>query len=342
MIRVDRRRFLGAVGTAAALVGTTGAVAAAQSETSGGGGSGNGSGSESENGGGSALATVVDFDPANLPESVTFGADGNLYFSLPASGPGVAGVRALPAARTDESGLDIGATDPVATLPASPVGITLSPGGDALYAAAARGEEDTTGAYRICPTDRPTVQLGSFGPFPNDPVVDPSFDRLLVTESFAGAVYAVSLDGSGAAVWLDDPLLAAPGEDGFGANGIAMRDGDVYVANTARGAVVRVPVGPDGAAGAPEVYAEDERLVGADGIEFRGSTLYVAVNGQNAIRRIASPDSIETVVEGGVLDFPSDVAFGGAGGSDLFVANFASSSPTTGPGPRVLRADDGS
>ena len=312
------------MGAVATLVGTNGAVAAAQSQTT----------NEDD----TDLTTVVDFDPANLPESLTFAADGDLYFSLPASGSDVANVRVLPAARTDESGLTIAATDPVETLPASPIGVTLSPDGDALYAAVARGEEGVSGAYRICLTGRPTTQLASFGPFPNDPVVDPPNHRLLVTESFTGKVYAVPFDGSGASVWLDHPLLDAPNENGFGANGIAMRGRDVYVANSSRGAIVRVPVGPQGAAGTPEVYVEDERLVGADGIEFRGRTLYVAVNGQNAVRRVDRRGTIETVAEGGVLDFPSDVAFDDEDDDgDLFIANFATTSPTDGGGPRLLR-----
>ena len=306
---------------AATLAGTTGAVAAQTTDE-----------------GGADLTTVVDFEPANLPESLTFDSGGDLYFSLPASGSDVANVRSLPAARTDESGLTVEATEAVETLPGSPIGITLSPDGDALYAAVARGDDGTTGAYRVCLTGRPTVQVGSFGPFPNDPVVDPPNDRLLVTESFTGAVYAVPLDGGGASVWLDHPLLDPVSENGFGANGIAMRGREVYVANSSRGAVVRVPVGPRGEAGTPEVYAEDDRLVGADGIEFRGRTLYVAVNGQNAIRRVDRRGTVETVAEGGVLDFPSDVAFDGEDDDgDLFVANFATTSPTDGGGPRLLR-----
>ena len=320
MPKANRRQFLRGVGAVATLTGTGGAVAAAQSGEGDGG-----------------LTTVVDFDPANLPESLTFAADGDLYFSLPATGDDVANVRVLPAARTGESGLTVEATDAVETLPASPIGVTLAPDGDALYAAVARGDGGTSGAYRVCLTGRPTVQLGSFGPFPNDPVVDPPCHRLLVTESFTGRVYAVPLDGSGAAVWVDDPLLGPASEDGFGANGIARRDRDVYVANSSRGSVVRVPIEPGGAAGTPEVYAESEQLVGTDGITFRGSTLYAAVNAQNAIRRVGTDGSVETVVEGGVLDFPSDVAFDGAGDGDLFVANFATTSPTTGGGPRILR-----
>ena len=75
----------------------------------------------------------------------------------------------------------------------------------------------------------------------------------------------------------------------------------------------RVPIQPDGSAGAPEVFASSPALVAADGMAFdvHGS-LYVAVNAQNTIVRV-SPDGtsitpVATVADG--LDFPAAVAFG--------------------------------
>jgi sugar lactone lactonase YvrE len=323
-----RRTFLGAVGAVAVTAGLSESTAAERLTAMA-------VGSTSE------ITTVVDFDPANLPESIAFSPDDDLYFSLPTSAEGVANVRGLPAARTGESGLPIEATEPVETLPGNPIGVTLAPDGDALYAAVAHGEIDVSGAYRVCLTDQPMKQLGAFGPFPNDPVVDIPNDRLLVTESFTGSVYAVPLDGGDPTVWFDDPLLDPASENGFGANGITLRGRDLYIANSSTGSIVRVPIGSQGAAGPPEVYIEAEQLVGADGIRFRGRALYAAINAQNAIRRIGPDGEIETVVEGGVLDFPSDVAFGGgrSGADDLFIANFAAASPDTGGGPRILRRD---
>jgi hypothetical protein len=76
----------------------------------------------------------------------------------------------------------------------------------------------------------------------------------------------------------------------------------------------------------------------ADVRERGDEQLYVAVNGQNAIRRVSPSKEVTTIAEGGVLDFPSDVIFGSdATEEDLFVANFAVSSPEDGGGPRLLR-----
>lgn len=89
----------------------------------------------------------------------------------------------------------------------------------------------------------------------------PDGDRLLVTESFGGAVYEVPIGGGAATTWVQDDLLDT---DSFGANGITRIDDDVYVAVTRAsggdddvGRVVRVPVAADGSAGTPETFPSE-------------------------------------------------------------------------------------
>lgn len=292
-----------------------------------------------------SVQTVVDFEPASLPENLAVAENGDVYLSFRQTDGDAAGLRRLPAAKTEETGLTIEATEAVATLPAGGAGVVLDPDEEHLYVNV--NGEDVTGIYRV-PVEggdpRAVVSREDFAEldeFPSenafltDLLVEE--DRILVNETFGGTTFEVSLEDSSVSVWLDDPLLDAAGDE-FAANGIAVLDGDLLIANTSKGLVARVPVGEDGSAGTPEVFVEDESLVGADGIALRGPQLYVAVNGQNAIRRVTPSGQIRTVVEGGVLDFPADVVLGRADQhGDLFVANFAIPSPDDGGGPRLLR-----
>jgi sugar lactone lactonase YvrE len=308
------------------------------------------------------LRTVVDFEPASLPENLAVNEDGDVYLGFrQVAGDAVASVRVLPAARTTETDLTIEATEEVAELPAGGGGVTFAPDGEALYAVA--NGEDTNAVYRI-PAEGgdPTVvasreEFTDLDAFSTDSAfladVFVEEDRLLVTDSFGGTIFEIDLDddgkkdkgasgedgeeGSGVSVWSNDPLFDAEGNS-FAANGVAELDGDLLVANSTKGLVARVPIEDDGEAGSPETYIEDEALGGADGITVRDEQLYVAVNGQNAVRRVSPSKEITTIAEGDVLDFPSDVIFGSdATEEDLFVANFAVSSPEDGGGPRLLR-----
>jgi hypothetical protein len=55
---------------------------------------------------------------------------------------------------------------------------------------------------------------------------------------------------------------------GVGANGLAFWRGDLYVANTDRGRIVRIPIDVDGSAGVPATFVEDAAIAFADGIAF--------------------------------------------------------------------------
>src|SRR5438876_9762626 len=114
---------------------------------------------------------------------------------------------------------------------------------------------------------------------------------LYVSDSFAGAIYAVSPDGGGKTLWKADPLLAPAGNPPFGANGVAFdrTQSHLYVANTSTDQILRIGVNADGSAGAITIFADGAALNaangttgaldGADGIQFDVSgSLYVGAN----------------------------------------------------------------
>lgn len=309
--RVDRRRrtVLRAIGVTAALPAIAGVAAA------------------------KPVRTVVDFDPPDLPENLAVDDEGNVFMSMAATRE----LRKLPAGTTRKTGLGIDDTELIATVGSSGFLLGVEAAGDGtLYTVTTDLDPTATesAVWSVSPGGS-TTQLASLpvDAFPNGVVIDADRNRLLVSDSFRGEVWAVALGGSSAITWLDDSLLDPSGF--VGANGLAVSEDVLYVANLDAGRIVRIPIESDGSAGAATVFVEDASLVGADGITFHDrSTLYVAVNAQNAIRRVNGAGKVKTVVSGGPLDFPADVAFDTRGRGRLFVANFAFGS--TSPNPALL------
>jgi sugar lactone lactonase YvrE len=174
--------------------------------------------------------------------------------------------------------------------------------------------------------------------------------NLYVTDSQLGAIYRIPPRGS-AQLWLQHPLLEGlnqiPGFPPVGANGIAYWHGSLYVANTEKGLLVRVPILKGGAAGEPQVIADGPELYGLDGIalDVHGN-IYGALVLQNQLVKIDPVDGEVTVIltasEG--LDMPASLAFGTGKGDreTVFFTNFSllGTNPT-GIGPAILKVDVG-
>lgn len=281
------------------------------------------------------VRTVVDFDPPDQPENLAIDADGNVFMSMPFTGE----IRKLPAGLVTETGLDEDDTELVATITDDGplvLGIEVDKSGT-IFAASTNFDPGAPSAIWSIDDTGAKMKLATLpnDAFPNGVLIDAKRERLLISDSFRGEVWAVDLDSGDKATWLDDPLLD-PG--GFvGANGLALSREVLYVANLDFGRIVQAPIEDDGSAGPTTVLVEDSSLVGADGITFHNpSMLYVAVNAQDAIRRVNGKGKIKTVVSGQPLDAPSDVAFHTVGRGRLFVTNFALESAPEAANPALL------
>ena len=283
--------------------------------------------------------TVFSFDPneGEFPENITVDKRGNKYLSMPPRGE----IRKIDADNQTQSTL--------ATLDPGELGVLglqVDPQG-VLYACLVSFDPNTHGIWRIS-RDGTTDLFAALDPesFPNDIAL--AGHSLLVTDSIGGQILRVTNGGTDE--WLDDELLDGDGsfDLGFpvGANGIAAaKDGTIYVANTEKGRIVRVPVNTDDSAGTPTTFVEGPDLIGADGIAFdTREHLYVALVSQNKLVRIAPDGSIETLAdENDELDAPSDVAFGTTRGEqkDVFITNFAFPEFSAEPDPTLMKLDVG-
>lgn len=141
----------------------------------------------------------------------------------------------------------------------------------------------------------------------------------------------------------------------IGANGIAYYHSNLYVSNTAKGTVLRVPIGPDGDLGQIELWATLEEVPGSplppalptimgDGLalDVHGN-IYVAVLTRSAIVRINLSDKSQEVVAAipsTPFDFPASLVFGTGMGerTSLFVTNLGNGGWA---GPSLMKIDAG-
>ncbi len=236
-------------------------------------------------------------------------------------------------------------------------GLMVDARGD-LYIAVAAGAG--RGVYRMDSRGRLNLLPGSNQIFFANGLAFDDVGNLYVTESVSlvsftpggipsgpGSIWRIPRGGE-AELCLRHPLLQGTGGLGqpvfYGANGIAYYHGNLYVTNTEKGTIVRIPVWPDGSVGAPELWtalakvpespAADMFPAAGDGLALDVfGNLYVVMLSHSAIVRINLADkSQETVAVARVpttlplnapLDVPASIFFGTGKGerTNIFVTN---------------------
>ncbi|OIJ68524.1 SMP-30/gluconolactonase/LRE family protein [Streptomyces mangrovisoli] len=211
------------------------------------------------------------------------------------------------------------ATLPTVTNPATPVigsaiatGIARAHDGT-LYVGYATGTR-ATGIWRIAPGGGRPRQIAELPPngLPNGLVLDERRHVLYAADSALGMVWRIPQRGGTPTAWARatalDPLPAPPAS-GFGANGIKLHGDAVWVSNTDRGTLLRIPVRDDGSAGRIET-----RATGLDGIDDfafpgHGENVLAALNPSSRLA-LVRPDGSHTIVLTGDdgLSNPTSVA----------------------------------
>lgn len=302
---------------------------------------------------------VAEFDGVGeLPEGVDVDSSGNLYVTL---GPPFF---AVGAGLFDSYGAVVkirpdGTRQKLLESPTgpAPAGIVVDGAGRVVFARPDPGGPDG-GLYALLDGQEHRIP-GTGGMVVPNGLALARDASIFATDSILGHIVRVPADArttspsAQAEVWLAHELLRGcdAGDNAVGANGIAFHRRDVYVANTSRGALLRVPVARDGSPGRPRLVAGDPScdpagLSGLDGVavDARGR-VYAAVVLQDKLVRIDPRTGSWTELltgEDGLWN-PASIAFGTAGPTrdKLFISNYAVLGPDRGFGPAVLAYDTG-
>jgi sugar lactone lactonase YvrE len=295
---------------------------------------------------------VIFFDAAKgeLPEGVAIDKPGNIYVSL---GPPFfvgGGYGAILRISPDGTVTTVLAEYPAGPAPA---GLVVNPPGNVYFAVPDPGGANG-GVYRIAGDGDAERLPGTENMIvPNGLALDKQ-GNLFASDSALGAIWRIPSGGSvPAEIWLEHELIAGCTAQDLGANGIAFWKGNLFVANTSRGALVHIPVMTDGSPGEPSVVAgnldcEAEGLFGMDGIalDVHGN-VYALLVLQNKLVRIDPTDGSTTLLldEDDGLWNASSLAFGTGKGDreKIFIANYAvlPPEPANSLGPAVLKFDVG-
>jgi len=284
---------------------------------------------------------------AGEPSGVTVDKPGNVYVSVRELRAGV--LHGIIWKYTPEGKQSFFADLGAATI----YGLYAAPNGDVYAGMAVPGTD--TGVYRVDRKGSIVLLPGSKKiVFPNGFTRD-EWGNLYVTESFSfsapgvprgpGGIWRIPPGGE-AKVWARDALLTGIGfgtNPPIGANGIAYYQGALYVTNSDKHLVLRIPVAEDGSAGPVEMWKElgevDESPkagtlpIMPDGLvlDVHGN-LYMTVLTRNAVIRVMAASreqdtvaALDSLGQAPSADFdtPASLAFGTGAGEqqNLFVTN---------------------
>jgi len=167
-----------------------------------------------------------------------------------------------------------------------------------LYVNYATGTSKT-GIWRIAPDGSKPQQIAKLpaNGLPNGLALDEHRGVLYAADSVRGIVWRVPMAGGERTAWATGTALTpVPSGTGFGANGIKVHDDAVWVSNTDRGTLLRIPVRRNGSAG--PIGTRASGLGGIDDFAFtshHGDTVLAAVNGTNQVV-VIRPDGTHSVV----------------------------------------------
>ncbi|MFG2900312.1 hypothetical protein ACGFZH_24905 [Streptomyces zaomyceticus] len=214
-----------------------------------------------------------------------------------------------------------GATTILATLPEVPDAQT--PVGGAVALGIARAHDgtlyvtyvtgtDKTGVWRVAPGGEPE-QIGFFpaDAFPNGLALDEKCGTLYTADTQRGTVWSLPVTGGTPTAWATGAALEPTAQIPFGANGLKIHNGAVWVSNTAHATLLRIPIGPGPEHTAGPIETRATGLTSIDDFAFtgHGETVLAALNQVDELELVRPDGTHRTVLtRADGLDNPTSVA----------------------------------
>jgi hypothetical protein len=194
------------------------------------------------------------------------------------------------------------------------------------------GGADLTGVWRVRPGSHTPTRIAALPAdgLANGMALDPHTGLLYIADSVHGVVWRVPETGGTPTLWASGATLTSNGS--FGANGVKVHNGAVWVSSSQQGLLLRIPIGRHGVAGPIQTRAA---VAGIDDFVFPGSgdTALAAINGASEIA-LVRPNGTQSIVltPADGLQNPTSMS---VRGDTLYVASAAYSTLTD---PNLLLA----
>ncbi len=199
--------------------------------------------------------------------------------------------------RVDRYDPATGATTTFAQVPAPPMGLAFDAGG-VLWMTSGTLYEGPGFIWRVERTGavRQWCELPD-ATFMNGCTMHPNGRTLLACESSSGHILAIDLGQPGRwDVWLQGDRLRPIVPKYPGSNGIKIRQGWAWISVSGRRLLVRVPIQPDGSAGAIEIAAA--RLSADDFAFGMSGSLYITTHPEHTLVRLDPSGARTTLADG--------------------------------------------
>lgn len=262
---------------------------------------------------GTGPGPVARFSRGDFLESVAVAADGTLFINAMRPNGDTQLVRLKPGQ----------APEVFATLP-NVGGVALAADGTPYVSVTSFGNKgNKPGVWKVDPSTGKLSRVVDLpqGAFPNGLTFDLA-GNLFIADSALSTLWRIAPGASEAEPWLQHDMLAPlPQLQGIpGANGVKFFKGALYVSNSARGTLVRVPVEAGGKAGQPALHAQvegpDDFAVDEQGglyitQHLRNALVYVPPSGGAVSRTVADTQQ--------GLWGPTAAAFGRTPGDETYL-----------------------
>lgn len=231
--------------------------------------------------------TIAEFPVNTFLESIVVSADNTLFITN----------------HYDGSIWQIGADhSPIlhAKIAGKAAGLAMLPNGDLLLSA--WDDQNIPTVFSISPQGETSVVvtlpdamfLNGMTPLDGDSLRDGKAERLLIADSYRGAIWQLNVSEKTVQIWLEHPELArsAPDKEFPAVNGLKIFDGVLYASNTEKMQLVKIPI-VDGQPGEPSIFVAPINL---DDFAFdQQGNLYGTTHVYNSVVKI-SPEGNVTVI----------------------------------------------